>query len=373
MINTIDTVDALQSLKPNAEWVLRGDELEWLDSEQTEPTALELSNEVTRLQAVYDSQLYARTRKAKYDLLNQDEMRYDDLINNTTTWRDGIAAIKVAHPKPQEYQMSTIKSSAENLTLNADGANNDVIIQSNGSTKVTVDGQNSRVGIGTTAPAHNVEIVATASGSVNDTLQIRNNATASGTGSRIRFINSTDANSDTNGASIASIRTGDNNDLTFETENVEAMRIDATGAVTMPSQPAFLARPSSTQSNIAVGTLTTVVLGTEVFDNNADFSSNTFTAPVTGKYQLNLNLRTQSTPNMSYMWVRINTSNRTYTQICSMNRFASYDLDYWGYNLAVLADMDASDTADIKVYIGGGAAQIDIENSSTDFSGYLVC
>ena len=100
MINTIDTVDALQSLTPNAEWVLRGDVLEWLDSEQTEPTALELSNEVTRLQAVYDSQLYARTRKAKYDLLNQDEMRYDDLVNNTTTWRDGIAAIKAAHPKP---------------------------------------------------------------------------------------------------------------------------------------------------------------------------------------------------------------------------------------------------------------------------------
>ena len=100
MANEIKTRDALQSLKPNAEWTLRGDVLEWLDSEQTEPTALELSNEVTRLQAVYDSQLYARTRKAKYDLLNQDEMRYDDLVNNTTTWRDGIAAIKAAHPKP---------------------------------------------------------------------------------------------------------------------------------------------------------------------------------------------------------------------------------------------------------------------------------
>ena len=96
----ITTIDALTSLKPNADWVLRDDVLEWLDSEQTEPTALELSNEVTRLQAVYDSQLYARTRKAKYDLLNQDEMRYDDLVNNTTTWRDGIAAIKTAHPKP---------------------------------------------------------------------------------------------------------------------------------------------------------------------------------------------------------------------------------------------------------------------------------
>ena len=96
----INTANALHSLKPNSEWVLRGDELEWLDSEQTEPTALELSNEVTRLQAVYDSQLYARTRKAKYDLLNQDEMRYDDLVNNTTTWRDAIDAIKAAHPKP---------------------------------------------------------------------------------------------------------------------------------------------------------------------------------------------------------------------------------------------------------------------------------
>jgi hypothetical protein len=96
----IDTTNALQSLKPKAEWILRDDVLEWLDSEQTEPTALELSNEVTRLQAVYDSQLYARTRKAKYDLLNQDEMRYDDLKNSTTTWVDAIDAIKAAHPKP---------------------------------------------------------------------------------------------------------------------------------------------------------------------------------------------------------------------------------------------------------------------------------
>jgi len=100
MANEMSTVDALQSLTPNAEWVLRGDVLEWLDSEQTEPTALELSNEVTRLQAAYDALEYSRLRKAKYDLLNQDEMRYDDLVNNTTTWRDGIAAIKVAHPKP---------------------------------------------------------------------------------------------------------------------------------------------------------------------------------------------------------------------------------------------------------------------------------
>ena len=95
-----DKVAALQSLKPAAQWVLRGDDLEWLDEVQTEPTALQISNEITRLQAVYDGQAYARARKAKYDLLNQDEMRYDDVKNTTTTWVDAIDTIKAAHPKP---------------------------------------------------------------------------------------------------------------------------------------------------------------------------------------------------------------------------------------------------------------------------------
>ena len=102
------------------------------------------------------------------------------------------------------------------------------------------------VGIGTASPAHNLEIVSTASGSVNDTLQIRNNATASGTGSRIRFINSTDATSDTNGASIASVRTGNDNDLRFETENAERMRIDASGNVMIGKTATTLVTPGVT-------------------------------------------------------------------------------------------------------------------------------
>ena len=61
--------------------------------------------------------------------------------------------------------MSTLKSSAENLTLNADGSNNDVIIQSNGSTIVTVDGSASGVGIGTTTPSAALEVKNTTDGS----------------------------------------------------------------------------------------------------------------------------------------------------------------------------------------------------------------
>ena len=99
MINIIGTSDALQSLKPKAEWVLRGDELEWLDAVQTEPTQSEIDAEVIRLQAEYDSQEYARNRKAEYDKLNQFEMQFDDQLNGTTTWVDAINAIKQEFPK----------------------------------------------------------------------------------------------------------------------------------------------------------------------------------------------------------------------------------------------------------------------------------
>ena len=48
--------------------------------------------------------------------------------------------------------MSTLKSSAEDLTLNADGADNDIILQSNASTKVLVDGATGNLGVGTNTP-----------------------------------------------------------------------------------------------------------------------------------------------------------------------------------------------------------------------------
>jgi hypothetical protein len=96
----IEKLDAILSLRPDAQFRLVGDVLTWTDPELTQPTDAEISAEVIRLQGVYDGQAYARARKAKYDLLNQDEMRYDDLVNSTTTWQDAIAAIKSANPKP---------------------------------------------------------------------------------------------------------------------------------------------------------------------------------------------------------------------------------------------------------------------------------
>ena len=67
-------------------------------------------------------------------------------------------------------------------------------------------------------------------------------------------------------------------------EGISGISISANNEITMPSQPAFLAQPTSTQSNISTGATVTVVLGTERFDLNGDFASNTFTAPIAGKY-----------------------------------------------------------------------------------------
>ena len=43
--------EAIESLRPGAEWALRGDDLEWLDTEQTEPTTAEIEAEIARLTA----------------------------------------------------------------------------------------------------------------------------------------------------------------------------------------------------------------------------------------------------------------------------------------------------------------------------------
>jgi len=94
------TTDALHSLKPNADWVLRGDELEWLDAVQIEPTQSEIDAEVIRLQAEYDSNQYQRDRAIAYpSLQDQADMQYWDAVNGTTTWQDAIAKVKADYPK----------------------------------------------------------------------------------------------------------------------------------------------------------------------------------------------------------------------------------------------------------------------------------
>jgi len=70
-----------------------------IHSEDAKPTEQECTDGVASLQAVYDSQEYARKRKAEYDQLNQFEMQFDDDRDGTTTWVDKINEIKARYPK----------------------------------------------------------------------------------------------------------------------------------------------------------------------------------------------------------------------------------------------------------------------------------
>jgi hypothetical protein len=152
----------------------------------------------------------------------------------------------------------------------------------------------------------------------------------------------------------------------------ESMRISSAGEVTMPSQPAFLVQPASLQNNIPINANTTIAFGTEVFDQGGNFASNVFTAPVTGRYQLNVNLYAQVVDSAAaYVQVSLRTTLRQYYYIFST---ASLDQDalYMSFPISVLAIMDASDTAHVEIQLDNtGAAQMDI-NSVSSFSGYLV-
>jgi len=98
---------AIKEINANATFIIRGaspdtvtvDGIQWMDG--TTPIAkADIEAKMIQVQAAYDAKDYSRVRKVKYNLLNQDEMRFDDQVNSTTTWVDAINAIKAAHPKP---------------------------------------------------------------------------------------------------------------------------------------------------------------------------------------------------------------------------------------------------------------------------------
>ena len=70
--DTIGISNALHSLTPKAEWTIRsGGVIEWHDLVQTEPTQAEIDAEIIRLQGVYDSQEYARSRLDEYPTIQE--------------------------------------------------------------------------------------------------------------------------------------------------------------------------------------------------------------------------------------------------------------------------------------------------------------
>jgi hypothetical protein len=288
------------------------------------------------------------------------QMQFSTMVNGSTTdfFRYGVGG-----------------DGETGVIFNEGSIDADFRVESNVNTHALfVQGSDGVVGIGTSSPNTNgVHVERSASNAMGVTV-----SNTEGTGSRFDLyalgsspaIQSAHRNAiyqwTGNGIDLWS-RTGD---LQFGTVNALSMKIDATGAITMPLQPAFNVKPTSTQSNVAEDD--TIVFGTERFDQNGDFASNTFTAPVTGKYQFTISLRVDNIDTAAN-WNRVELVTSNYTYLSSIIDLGGLSADpvHWHFNFSVLADLDAGDTALVKWGQNIGASQADV-NDQSSFSGYLV-
>jgi len=95
-----DTVAALAALTPNAQWVLRGDsDLEWLDTEQTQPSDAAIAAKIVELQAAFDSLAYARSRQEAYPSIQDCIHALLDGGDTLTDLQALRTAVKAANPK----------------------------------------------------------------------------------------------------------------------------------------------------------------------------------------------------------------------------------------------------------------------------------
>ena len=98
---------ALNNLRPDAQWVSRGDEVEWLDTEQTQPTEAELNAEITKVQNDYTAKQYQRDRKLAYPKIEEQlDMLWHSIdsgtLDKTSDFYITLKQVKDTNPKPTE-------------------------------------------------------------------------------------------------------------------------------------------------------------------------------------------------------------------------------------------------------------------------------
>lgn len=151
----------------------------------------------------------------------------------------------------------------------------------------------------------------------------------------------------------------------------------AAGERTMPLNPAFGATLSAATSDDKTGdgTAYTVLCNTERYDQGADYdtSTGTFTAPVTGRYLLQMCIMVQNLGASHNLYQhRIVTSNVTYDSYY-VKITGSGAGGFLAYNGSVVGDMDASDTVTFGVSVSGSTKTVGVNAGVFTFvSGCLV-
>ena len=104
MIKNFQIAEAILKINPNADVVVRGDdintcEIEWHNGTTPIPVA-DIEAKMVEVQAEYDANQYQRDRAIAYpSIQDQLDMQYWDKVNGTTNWEDAIAKVKSDNPK----------------------------------------------------------------------------------------------------------------------------------------------------------------------------------------------------------------------------------------------------------------------------------
>lgn len=147
------------------------------------------------------------------------------------------------------------------------------------------------------------------------------------------------------------------------------------GVILQTGQHCFLVTDGTGESNTTGdGTVAVKAWPTEVYDVGGNFASNTFTAPVDGKYLLQTsvgmsNLLTTHTD----VILQILTTNRAYNHRVTYTT-ASLAYNNYSISMSCLADMEATDTAVVRLIVSNGTKTVDIaaDAAVNFFSGSLI-
>ena len=92
-------IRALEQLRPGAEWTIRGDELEWLDSSQSCPSEDEIEKEIEKIKLEEPIEEARESRRIAY-VLEADPLFFKAQRGEATIeeWQEKIEEIKQRYP-----------------------------------------------------------------------------------------------------------------------------------------------------------------------------------------------------------------------------------------------------------------------------------
>jgi hypothetical protein len=148
--------------------------------------------------------------------------------------------------------------------------------------------------------------------------------------------------------------------------------ISSAGEVTMAAQPSMLANNSVTDPNVSgVCTIVTVDFNVEIYDQNADFASDVFTAPITGKYLVAGHVAVLGiTDAATNTVIQLCETDHNYTTI--HNTVGDAGGGRQSFPFATIIPIDAGNTVRIKYSASGESCDVhDIYANPNDFETYL--